>query len=144
VSQYNLNHVELRGNLGHNASIAYTPDRTAVVTFSVATRDCHQDGGGNWVTTRTDWHNIKVWGGGVCEDFAKGDTVLVKGKLRCDKREVEGRMQYYHFISAKPADVELISRKGARAQPQPAARDEYDIGDLGPPLDMDSPLSPGD
>jgi single stranded DNA-binding protein len=143
MSQYNLNEVNLIGNLAHAASLSYTKAGKPVTVIDLFTNDRVQDEHGNWQNGRSDCHRIKVWGD--CGEYSKGDTVSVKGKLRCDVVKSDtGPTKYYNYVSAKAADVTLVSSRGARqGTQQPYQREEYDLGDLGPPLDMDG-LSPGD
>lgn len=80
-----LNRVQLMGYLGADAKPA--PSDNAPVTFSIATSS-------HWLVentrnTRTEWHNIVVFGNRrkYAAKLKKGDRVYIEGELRANNYE---------------------------------------------------------
>jgi len=137
MPKYNI---DIEGNLGHDPSTRYTRDGKAVTQFSVAVNDRQQDKETQiWGDVATHWFDITVFGD--CPDLHQGDTAHVTAYARTESwigKDGQPRTKL-GFVALS---VALVRRKGERLAPR---RDDYDLGDLGPPLDMDSePLSPGD
>lgn len=81
-----LNRITLMGHLGADAKSQQNPP--IPVTFSIATTDRWTDKNDER-KTRTEWHNIVVFGG-LCRYAAtlkKGDRVYIEGQLRSHKYE---------------------------------------------------------
>jgi single-strand DNA-binding protein len=79
-----LNKVILIGHLGKDPEIRYTPDQTAVATFSLATSETWTDKNGAR-QEHTEWHNIVAWSrlADLSKRFlAKGRQVYIEGRLR--------------------------------------------------------------
>ena len=142
--------IEITGNTGHDASLRYTKDGKPITNFSVAVNaKAKNKDTGKWDAIPdpqhpergyTRWFDITVWGD--CPDIRKGDQLHVKAHVKYES--------YFDKHTGAPrvsekfeADsVEVLPRRDTQQQ-QPYQREEYDLGDLGPPLDMDG-LSPGD
>lgn len=97
-----LNRVEIIGNLGRDPELRYTPNGTAVCTFSVATNynrrvDPGQgDNGGEWVSEAT-WFRITCWAEQAeraAEQLLKGKQVFVEGRIRTYDYEKDGAKHY--------------------------------------------------
>jgi len=93
-----VNKVILVGNLGKDPETKYTPQGTAVVTFSLATSENRKDKEGNW-KEHTEWHRIVVFGKSAenCGQYLKkGRQVYVEGSISSrsykDKEGVEKTM----------------------------------------------------
>lgn len=79
-----LNKVMLIGNLGKDPELRYTPNGTAVATFSIATSDSWKDAEGK-LTERTEWHNVVTWRKLAeisAQYLKKGQKVYVEGSIR--------------------------------------------------------------
>ncbi len=79
-----VNKVILIGHLGKDPEIRYTPNNTAVATFSVATNERFKDKDGNW-GDRTEWHNVVVWDrlAEVAQNYLKkGGQVYIEGRIQ--------------------------------------------------------------
>jgi single-strand DNA-binding protein len=79
-----LNKIMLIGNLGKDPELRYTPNGTAVATFSIATSDSWKDAEGK-LTERTEWHNIVTWrklAEVSAQYLKKGQKVYIEGSLR--------------------------------------------------------------
>ena len=80
-----VNKVIIVGRLGKDPEVRFTSSGKAVANFSIATDESYKDSAGEKVT-KTEWHNIVVWGNSV-ENFVqkyihKGDLVYIEGKLQ--------------------------------------------------------------
>jgi single-strand DNA-binding protein len=151
-----VNRVFLIGNVGRDPEVRYTQNGTAVANFSLATTDTWGGRDGGERQERTEWHNIVVWAKQAeiaGQYIRKGKQVFVEGRLQTrDWVDPQGVKHYKTEIVCR--NFQLLGRRddasagdyGPRGgAPPPDDADEYDIGDLGPPLDMDNnPLSPGD
>ncbi len=163
-----VNRVFLIGNVGRDAEVRYTQGGQAVASFSLATSEVYSDKTSGERQERVEWHNITAWGrqAEIAGQYVKkGRQLYVEGRLQTrDWVDPQGVKHYKTEIVAR--NFQLLGRRddgggrdeggytpqarggggaggGGHAPSQPY--DEYDIGDLGPPLDMDdSPLSPGD
>jgi len=141
-----LNKVILIGNAGKDAELRYTPQQTPVATFSLATTERWTKEGQR--EEHTEWHNIVVWSklAEIASQYVKkGKQVYVEGRIRTRSWvDPNGVKQYRTEIRA-----DQILLLGQRPQAE-APRDDIgvepgsvEVGDLGPPIDMDdSPLSP--
>jgi len=136
-----INKVILVGHVGRDPECRYTQSGTAVANFTLATNEYQ----GKDKPARTEWHSIVVWDklADVAKQYiTKGKQVYIEGRLQTrDWTDEQGVKRYKTEIVAHT--LQLLGRKDE--QPASETADEYDIGDLGPPLDMDNaPLSPGD
>lgn len=82
-----LNKVQLIGNLTRDPELRYTPQGTAVCTFSIATnRQWKTEGGEN--RDETEFHRIVAWDklGEICANMLKkGKKAYVEGRLQTRK-----------------------------------------------------------
>lgn len=169
-----LNRVMLIGNVGRDAEVRYTQSGQAVAKFSVATSETFGGRDGGEKQERTEWHNVVVWGRQAeiaGQYIKKGRQVYVEGRLQTsDWVDPQGVKHYKTEVIA--LRFLLLGRRdeggggggsyggsqgggyssgGSQGGGAPAGGsqgpgyDDFDVGDLGPPLDMDdNPLSPGD
>ncbi len=148
-----VNRAMLIGHVGQDAEVRYTGSGQAVANFSLATSETYKKEGEEKQTT-TEWHNIVVWGkrAEVAGQYIKkGKFLYIEGKLQT-KSWVDDKGVKHWKTEINLKDFQFLDKKGdgqSDRQPDVPAtargNDEYDIGDLGPPLDMDdNPLSPGD
>jgi len=140
--------VEIIGNTGHDGSVRYTRDGKPITNFSVAVNaKAKNKDTGKWEPIPdpqnpergyTRWFDVTVWGD--CPVIRKGDQLHVKAHVRYESYydKSTGALRVSERFEAD--SVEILPR---RDQQQPAPRDEYDIGDLGPPLDYDGGMTPG-
>lgn len=166
-----VNRVILIGHVGRDADVRFTQGGTPVANFTLATSEAFGGRDGGERQERTEWHAIVVWGrlAEVAGQYVKkGRQLFVEGRLQTrDWLDPQGVKHYKTEIVAR--NFQLLGRRddfegggggggnvSGRGYGQGGQRggddygmdsgmDDYDIGDLGPPLDMDaSPLSPGD
>ena len=104
-----FNQATLVGNLGQDPTLRYTPQGTAVCTFSIATTERFKNKQGEQ-ESKTEWHNIVVWSGlaEVCGKYlTKGKQVLIVGKIQnrsYDDRD--GNKRYISEIVAR--DMQML------------------------------------
>lgn len=150
-----INKVILVGNVGKDPDIRYTQGGVPVANFTLATSESYTDKTTGNRVDKTEWHHIICWRrlAEIAEQYVqKGKQLYIEGKLQTrDWTDEQGVKRYRTEIVADT--FQLLGRKeegqqsaapAAQRPPARAAYDDYDIGDLGPPLDMDGPLSPGD
>jgi len=151
-----LNRVMLIGHVGRDPEVRYTQGGTAVANFSLATSESWGGRDGGERQERTEWHNIVVWAkqAEIAGQYVrKGRQLFVEGRLQTrDWVDPQGVKHYKteivcqrFLMLGRRDDAPASTGYNAPDQGGGASQEEYDIGDLGPPLDMDnSPLSPGD
>ena len=136
-----INKVILVGHVGRDPECRYTQSGTAVANFTLATNEYQ----GKDKPARTEWHSIVVWDklADVAKQYiTKGKQVYIEGRLQTrDWTDEQGVKRYKTEIVAHT--LQLLGRKDEQPASE-TAEDEYDIGDLGAPLDISTPLSPGD
>ncbi len=168
-----LNRVLLIGNVGRDPEVRYTQNGRAVGNFSLATTDVFGGREGTERQERTEWHNVVVWGRNaeIAQQYVrKGRQLYVEGRLQT--RDWVDPQGVKHYKTEVVCDrFLLLGRRdegggggdfggggggggysrgpaqggGGYGQGPSQAFDDFDVGDLGPPLDMDdNPLSPGD
>ena len=157
-----INKVLLIGHVGRDAEVRYTQGGAAVANFSLATSEVYGGRDGGERQEKTEWHNIVCWGrqAEIAGQYVKkGRQLFVEGRIETRNWvDPQGVKHYKTEIIAR--NFQLLGRRGegeftespgAAAgggggyQSQGTDYDDFDIGDLGPPLDMDdNPLSPGD
>jgi single-strand DNA-binding protein len=79
----NNNTVKLIGNIGSEARIIETEDRT-FASFSIATTDSYKDQDGNWQEKDTIWHDVVAFSPKLVQAlkaFKKGTRLEVTGAL---------------------------------------------------------------
>jgi single-strand DNA-binding protein len=110
------NLVDIMGNVGKTVTTKYTPSKTAVTFFSVATNESYKDkSSGDWKQI-TDWTRVAAWGriGEIAGEHVKaGDPIRIIGRLRTRKVEIKGVTvdqteviaQELYFLRAGAKDV---------------------------------------
>lgn len=138
-----LNQVTVLGNLTRDAELRYTPNGVAVTRFSVAVNESFQSRG-EW-QERTHFVDVTVWRdlAEACSELAKGDPVLVVGRLVTDSwTDKEGNRRFTTRIEG--SRVEFLTRgpggggAGARSK-ESGVRAEQDSGK---DLDIDEEFPP--
>lgn len=126
-----LNKVELIGNLTRDPELRYTPNGTAVATFSIATnRQWRVESG----ETKEDveFHRIVAWDklAEICSQLLKkGSKAYVEGRIQSRKwqtKEGEDRTTFEIVIS----EMMLLDRAGGDFQGEsPQAQEEVEVPD---------------
>lgn len=142
MAERSVNKVILIGRLGKDAEQKFTPNGTAVASYSIATSRRFKDASGEWKDA-TDWHNLVHWKTeNVIAYLVKGAKVYIEGRLQTRSWEKDGRKHYITEIVVEnmillgtPAD------KGA-----PSGADQYDkppAASSGKASSADPPFDPG-
>lgn len=102
----------LAGNLGRDPELRYTPNGTAVTTFSVASNEkwTGQDG---QPQERTIWWRVKVWGKQaetVSQYLSKGSQVFIEGRMDPDP-ETGGPRVWTGSDGRPRASFEIVARR---------------------------------
>jgi len=136
-----INKVILIGKLGRDPEVRYTPDGTAVASFSIATSDEWKDKDTGEKKERTEWHRIVAWRrlGEICGEYlSKGRQVYIEGKLQTRSWEKDGITRYTTEIIA--SDVQFLGTRESNsdsraysppfpepnAQPEPSYQERTD------------------
>jgi single-strand DNA-binding protein len=108
-----LNKVLLIGNLGKDPEMKYTPQGTAITTFSVAVDRSRKTPDGQWVD-ETEWFRIVAWEklAETCNEYLrKGSKVYVEGRLHTRSWEKDGQKQFMTEVVANEM-IMLDRREG--------------------------------
>jgi single-strand DNA-binding protein len=104
-----FNKIIIVGNLGRDPEMRYTPQGTAVCTFSIASNERRKTSAGDQQDTTT-WFRVTVWGKQaetVSKYLSKGRSVYVEGRLHIeDWTDKEGKPRYTLEVNA--SDVHFI------------------------------------
>jgi len=85
MSGRSLNKVMLIGNLTRDPNLRFTPNNTAVASFSIATNRSWTPADGGEKQEKADFHNLVAWSKLaelVGQLLHKGDKVYVEGRLQ--------------------------------------------------------------
>ena len=116
-----LNKCMIIGNLGRDPEMRYTPQGTAVTSFSVAvsrtfgSRDGEQQ-------EETDWFRVSAWDklAEICNQYlTKGQQVYVEGRLQTRGWEDEEGKKHYRTELVASEMIVLGDRRHTGAGPIP-------------------------
>lgn len=115
---FNVNRVEIIGNLGRDPEIRTSQSGKQFATLSVATTERWQSNG--QPVERTDWHRITVLSQGLVKVLQahgrKGQLVRVSGKLQHNRWEKDGETRYStDVVVGNNGEFAILSAK--RAEP---------------------------
>src|ERR671927_1143249 len=117
-----FNKVIVVGNLGRDPELRYTPQGTAVCTFSVATNERRKGATGEQQDVTT-WFRVTVWGKQaetVSQYLTKGRNVYVEGRLHVEEwTDREGKPRFTLELNAN--DVRFIDAGNAERIGIPAS-----------------------
>jgi single-strand DNA-binding protein len=122
----NLNVIFIAGNCGGDPEMRFTPEGTPVTTFNVAV-DNGRFVGNEWKEA-TDWFRIITFGKlaeRVNERVAKGNPVLVSGKLKLNRWEDKN-------TGEKRASLEILANKVISFSRQDKQEEVAGEGDIEP------------
>ncbi|MDP7354824.1 MAG: single-stranded DNA-binding protein [Desulfobacterales bacterium] len=138
-----INKVILVGRLGRDPEVRYTPDGTAVATFSIATSEEWKDKGTGEKKERTEWHRIVAWRrlGEICGEYlSKGRQVYIEGSIQNrDWEDKEGiKRNTTEIVASKmqmlgtrdAGDVSTASAKAPASNDQELAGPETQDDDI--------------
>jgi single-strand DNA-binding protein len=114
-----FNKIVVMGNLGRDPEMRYTPQGTAVCSFTMATNERRKDKSGEQQDVTT-WFKVTVWGKQaetVSKYLTKGRRVYVEGRLHVEEwTDREGKSR--HTLEVNASDVQFIdSAQGVEGIP---------------------------
>ena len=113
------------GNLTKDPELKYTPQGTAVCTFSIACNERYKDRDGNQ-KEKTEFINIVAWRqlAEICEKYlTKGKQVYIEGKIQTRSYEdKDGNKRYITEIVADKMQMLGGGDGGNRQESRPAQR----------------------
>jgi single-strand DNA-binding protein len=104
-----FNKITVVGNLGRDPELRYTPQGTAVCSFTMATNEKRKDKNG-MQQDFTTWFRITVWGKQaetVSKYLSKGRSVYVEGRLHVEEWQDRDQKQRY-TLEVNATDVHFI------------------------------------
>ncbi len=140
-----FNKVIVVGNLGRDPELRYTPQGTAVCSFSVATSEKRRDKAGEFQELTT-WFRVTLWGkqAEVASKYlVKGKPVYVEGRLRVEEyTDRDGKSRYSLELNA--SDMQFISG-GQNESHHADSNSENDFSQANDfQSNTDSPAAPND
>src|SRR5687768_14968168 len=114
-----FNKIIVVGNLGRDPEMRYTPQGTAVCSFTMATNERRKDKSGEQQDVTT-WFKVTVWGKQaetVSKYLTKGRRVYVEGRLHVEEwTDRDGKQR--HTLEVNATDVQFIdSAQGVEGIP---------------------------
>ena len=110
-----FNKIIIVGNLGRDPELRYTPQGTAVCSFSMATNEKRRDKVGDFQDVTT-WFRVTLWGKQAetaSKYLTKGSPVYIEGRLRIEEwTDRDGQTRQSLEVNA--TDMQFISG-GSRA-----------------------------
>jgi len=104
-----FNKIIVVGNLGRDPELRYTPQGTAVCSFTMASNERRRDKGGEQQDVTT-WFRVTVWGKQaetVSKYLTKGRSVYVEGRLHVEEwTDRDGKSR--HTLEVNASDVQFL------------------------------------
>ena len=97
MQKNSVNKVILIGNLGQDPESRFTPQGTAVTSFSIATNESWRDANGD-IQDKTEWHRCVMFGKSAelaGELLKKGQLLYTEGKLQTRNWEDKDGIKRY-------------------------------------------------
>jgi single-strand DNA-binding protein len=125
------------GRLGRDPEMRYTPQGTAVTSFSVATDRSWTDQSGQR-QDRTTWFRVSAWGklGEICNQYlAKGRQVMVEGELQEPKPYQARDGEWRASLDLRAVNVQFLGGRSEGGGTAAAPSGEAEQASGGPILD---------
>ena len=134
MQKNSVNKVIIVGNLGQDPESRFTPQGTAVTSFSVATNESWKNQSGE-VVEHTEWHRIELYGKRAetaNQYMRKGHTVYIEGRLKTDEWEDKETGQKRRATKIQCDNFTMLGRRGDSTSPSssPAQKAEEEDDDL--------------
>lgn len=111
-----FNKITIVGNLGRDPELRYTPQGSAVCSFSIATNEKKRDKAGD-LQDITTWFRVTLWNKqaeNASKYLTKGSPVYIEGRLRIEEwTDRDGNNRY--TLEVQGTDMQFIS-SGGRSQ----------------------------
>jgi single-strand DNA-binding protein len=112
-----LNKCMIIGNVGRDPEMRYTPQGTAVTSFSVAVSRSYTPNGSTEQREETDWFRVTAWNklAEICNQYlTKGQRVYIEGRV--SMRLFDGNDGQKHgSLELTANDMMMLSSKGEMA-----------------------------
>ena len=112
-----LNKCMIIGNVGRDPEMRYTPQGTAVTSFSVAVSRSWSPRDGGEAREETDWFRVTAWNklAEICNQYlTKGQRVYIEGRV--SMRSWDGNDGQKHAsLELNASDLMMLSPKGEMA-----------------------------
>tara|TARA_B100001750_G_C15508978_1_gene602350 strand:- start:2063 stop:2476 length:414 start_codon:yes stop_codon:yes gene_type:complete len=135
MQKNSVNKVILIGNLGQDPESRFTPQGTAVTSFSIATNESWKSQNGD-IKEHTEWHRIEMFGKRAetaNEYMRKGNTVYIEGRLKTDEWEDKETGQKRRATKIQCDNFTMLGRRGdnqsqgGEQQSAPASNEDDDL-----------------
>ena len=115
-----MNKILVIGNVGSDPEMRYTPNGTAVTSFSLATNRVYTNASGER-KEETEWFTVNAWGREAENSnqyVTKGMKIYAEGRLKTDTwTGNDGRARFRLQINADR--ILFLDRSGEPSQPKP-------------------------
>jgi single-strand DNA-binding protein len=139
-----FNKIIIVGNLGRDPELRYTPQGSAVCSFSVATTEKRRDKNGE-MSDITTWFKVTLWekrAETASKYLTKGSQVYIEGKLRTEEwTDKEGKTRTSLEVLA--TDMNFIGTKGG-GMPQTTGQNDDSSFDNAPMPSNSAPAGDDD
>jgi single-strand DNA-binding protein len=109
VKHMSFNKIIIVGNLGKDPELRYTPQGTAVCSFSVATNEKRKDKSGEMQDVTT-WFRVTLWNRqaeNASKYLSKGRPVYIEGRLRVEEwTDRDGNNRY--TLEVQGSDMQFL------------------------------------
>lgn len=125
-----FNKIIIVGNLGRDPELRYTPQGTAVCSFSVATNEKKRDKSGETADITT-WFRVTLWGKQAetaSKYLTKGNPIYIEGRLRVEEwtdRDGNNRQS----LEVQATDMQFLSGGRGDDTDQSSSYSERDYSD---------------
>ena len=135
MQKNSVNKVILIGNLGQDPESRFTPQGTAVTSFSIATNESRKGQNGD-IKEHTEWLRIEMFGKRAetaNEYMRKGNTVYIEGRLKTDEWEDKETGQKRRATKIQCDNFTMLGRRGdnqsqgGEQQSAPASNEDDDL-----------------
>jgi single-strand DNA-binding protein len=96
MSCFDINQLAISGNLTRDPQLLHLDDGTALCKLRIANNDRTKNLAGEWIN-RPQFFNVTIWAGigqRIADNLAKGDKVVLSGRLKWSEWDAEdGRRQ---------------------------------------------------
>ena len=136
MQKNSVNKVILIGNLGQDPESRFTPQGTAVTSFSVATNESWKSQSGE-IKEHTEWHRIEMFGKRAetaNEYMRKGHTVYIEGRLKTDEWEDKETGQKRRATKIQCDNFTMLGRRSDSSQRNTSTQDSSAVDQDGDDL----------
>jgi single-strand DNA-binding protein len=106
-----VNKIILLGNVTQDPDLRFTPNGSAVLSFSVATNRRYKQGE-EW-QDETTFHNIVVWGNraqSIAQRIKKGTRIYLEGRMQTRSWDGNDGQKRYRTEVVVDGDISLLAR----------------------------------